>query len=483
MQTDILNKKTNSGLIWQGTEKIGSYGIRFVVSVILARLLSPEEFGIIAIMIVILSLCSIFIDSGFGVALVQKKDIDEKDCNSVFYINICFAFITYVLILLLSPYIASYYEIPKISTYISVFALVIVIQSFSIIQVALLRKKMMFNVCFKVNWLAISLSGATGIILAYCGYGVWALIVQQIINYFVMALMYWFLVKWRPKLTFDIRRIFYLFNFGWKILCAEILNKLYYDVYALVIGKIADLTTLSYYDRGKTFPKYGMDIVNTTMSSVLLPAFSTVQNDKKQMYSLAQMILKTVMFIVIPILTILFTFADEITITVLTEKWLPCVPFMRLCCIAFVFWPLHTVNLYSIMATGRSNVYLTLEVIRKLQAILFILITFHYGVMAIVAGSVVAELISAIVNAWYCGKQIKYYIWIQARDIAPFFIMSILAAVISYYGSRLVNQTILCILCGASLYCLIYFTLCIIFKIAPSSIFEILNGLLKKKME
>ena len=428
-----LKNKIAKGVFWQGLERVGSYGIGFVVSIILARRLSPEEFGIIAIMMVFITLSQVFIDSGFCTALIQKKDMEEADCCSVFYINIIMGVVLYCIIYVASPYIAEFYKAEYLSLYLHVFSLVLIIRSFSLVQNALLRKRMLFHLSFRISWIALILSGIVGIGMAYTDFGVWALIAQQLTNAFVTVVMQWYWVKWRPQWLFDWERTKDLFNFGWKLFCSGFLDTLYHDIYSLVIGKIADLEMLSYYDRGKQYPKCGMDIINSTIGSVLLPAFSELQDDRKQMKALAQRGLNNTMFLVTPALAFLFVFADSITILLLTEKWLPSVFFMRLSCIGFLFWPFHTTNLQIITACGRSDLFLILEIIKKSQSALIILITYRFGVEVMVITGTSFALVSMFENAWYNRKLIDYAPWQQLVDNIPIVVITILVSVISYF--------------------------------------------------
>ena len=429
----MFGNKIIQGIFWQGLERVGNYGISFVVSIILARLLSPEEFGVVAIMTVFISLSNVFIDSGFGTALIQKKDMEEADCCSVFYINIVMAVVLYGVLYLTAPFIADWYETEGLTLYLHVFSLILLIRSFSQVQAALLRKRMLFHLSFRISWIALVISGAAGIAMAYSGCGVWSLIAQQLVNAFVTVVMQWYWVGWRPKWLFDWKRTKELFNFGWKMFCSGFLDTLYNDIYSIVIGKIADLKMLSFYDRGKQYPQLGMGIFNSTIGSVLLPAFSELQNDRKKMKELARRGLKNIMFLVTPALAFLFVFADSITILLLTEKWLPSVIFMRLCCITFFFWPFHTTNLQIITACGRSDVFLVLEIIKKIQAIIVIAITYRFGVVTMVSAGAAMGLVGMIENAWYNKNLIDYSPWQQLWDIAPVTIIAVVVSAISYF--------------------------------------------------
>jgi len=477
-----LRDKLLSAVFWQGLERVGSYGIGFIVSVILARRLSPEEFGVIAIMMVFISLSNVFIDSGFSTSLIQKKDMEEADCCSVFYINIVMSLILYGILYLASPYIAEFYETEDLALYLHVFSLILIIRSFSLVQNALLRKRMLFNLSFRINWVALIISGIVGIVMAYSGCGVWSLIAQQLTNALVTVFLQWFWIKWRPQWLFDVKRTKELFNFGWKMFCSSFLDSLYNEIYSVVIGKIADLTMLSYYDRGKQYPQFGMNVINSTIGGVLLPAFSELQDDRPKMKQLAQRGLKCIMFLVTPSLAFLFVFADSITILLLTEKWLPCVFFMRLCCITFFFWPFHTTNLQIITACGRSDVFLILEIIKKIQGVLVIAITYRFGVVTMVAAGAVMGLVGMIENAWYNRKLIDYAPWQQLWDIAPIAIITIAVSVLSYFLAAPVHNIWLKLILGTTAFGVLYLVITYVTHTFPQEVLQLIKEKALKRL-
>lgn len=476
-----IKNKVVSGVIWQGLERVGTYGIGFAVSIILARLLSPEEFGVIAIMMVFITLSNVFIDSGFSTALIQKKDMEETDCCSAFYINIVMGLVLYGILYLASPYIARFYETEGLTLYLHVFSLILVIRSFSLVQNALLRKRMLFHLSFRISWVALIISGIVGISMAYSGCGVWSLIAQQLTNAFVTVIMQWYWVKWRPQWLFDWQRTKGLFSFGWKMFCSSFLDTLYNDIYSLVIGKIADLKTLSYYDRGKQYPKYGMDIMNSTIGTVLLPAFSELQDDRPKMKLLARRGLKSIMFMVTPALAFLFAFAESITVLLLTEKWLPSVIFVRLCCITFFFWPFHTTNLQIITACGRSDVFLILEIIKKIQGILVIAITYRFGVVTMIATGAAMGLVGVFENGWYNRKLIDYAPWQQLWDIVPILTITIAVSIVSYFITQPFHNVWLKLIIGASAFGALYLVTTLITHTFPREIEQLIKEKILKR--
>jgi O-antigen/teichoic acid export membrane protein len=476
-----LKDKIERGVFWQGLERIGSYGISFVVSIILARKLSPEEFGVIAIMMVFITLSNVFIDSGFSTALIQKKDMEEVDCCSVFYINIVMSLVLYGILFAASPFIEKFYETENLSLYLHVFSLFIIIRSFSLVQNALLQKRMLFRLSFRISWVALIISGIVGIGMAYAGFGVWALIAQQLTTALVTVIMQWYWIRWRPQWLFDWQRTKVLFNFGWKMFCSSFLDTLYADIYSLVIGKIADLEKLSYYDRGKQYPKYGMSIINSTIGSVLLPAFAELQDDRPKMKQLAQRGLKNIMFVVTPALAFLFVFADSITIVLLTEKWLPSVFFLRLCCISYFFWPFSTTNLQIITACGRSDIHLILEIIKKIQAAIILLATYRFGVEVMILTSTAFAIVYMFENAWCNRRLIDYAPWQQLWDITPIMAITIAVATVSYFLTNPIHNIWLKLVTGTIAFGTLYLVSTLITHTFPREIEQLIKEKILKR--
>jgi O-antigen/teichoic acid export membrane protein len=293
--------------------------------------------------------------------------------------------------------------------------------------------------------------------------------------------MQWHWVKWRPQWLFDWNRTKEMFSFGWKLFCSSFLERVYSEIYTIIIGKMEDLKMLSYYDRGKHYPKLGMDIINSTIGSVLLPAFSALQDDRPKMKELAKRGLNSIMFLVAPALAFLFVFADSITILLLTEKWLPSVIFIRLCCISFLFWPIHTTNLQIITACGRSDVFLILEIIKKIQGILLIAITYRFGVVTMVAAGAATGLVTLFENGWYNRKLINYAPWQQIWDIAPIIGITILVSGLSYFISLPIHNLWLKLITGTLAFGILYIGLTYVTHTLPQEIEQVIKKTIFKR--
>ena len=473
--SDNLKHKIVSGFLWQGLDRIGTQGLQLVISVILARLLMPEDFGVLAVMSVFVVLCQVFVDSGFSTALIQKKDADELDCNSVFYINLVMAASIYGILFLVAPLVAKFYNKPEITLYLRILALILPLRSFALVQTALLNKKMLFYLNCRISWAAVVVSGTVGIIMAYKGCGVWALIVQQLISALATSLLQCFWVRWKPALIFNWVRAKALFRFGWKIFCSALLDSAYNELYTILIGKLFNLKTLSFYQQGRAVPAQGMNLVNSTVISVMLPAFSALQNDREQMHALAQKSLKITAFLLIPFMGILLITAHPLVMILFTAKWEPCVIFLQLSCIISLFWPLHALNLQIITACGRSDVFLILEIIKKVQGIILILLTYRFGVLTMVCGLAAITPVVFIENSFYNGKLISYHWYKQLRDLLPYILTCAIAGGFGAWGMTLVNGNWYKLFTGAAVMGFIYLTICVFFKLIPEDIYMLVK--------
>lgn len=451
-----FKKKIISGVFWQGLERFGSQCISFIIQIWLARLLAPKDFGVVALMTVFIMLCTVVADSGFSNALIQKKDATQVDFCSVFFINIACGIVIYIFAFFFAPLMATFFNSPDLKLYLRISSLALVINSFSRVQQALLYKNMLFHLSFRINWCALAISGATGIVMAYCGFGIWALIAQQLCNAVMLCLLLWALVKWRPQWYFDWTRAKKLFQFGWKLLLSSFFDALYNDVYSFVIGKIGDLTTLSYYSRGKSIPALGMGVINSSIGSVLFPAFSQIQDDRAKMRELAKRGLQNIMFLVIPALTMLFVLAEPLVQVLLTDKWLPCVVYLRLYCIVYFYWPFFTTNYQIINACGRSDLYLIVEILKKTQGILLIVLTYRYGVLTMVAAGAAMEIVNFVENAWFNRKLINYPPWHQLWDIMPILFVAILTGGGIYAGVHFIPSPLLKLTVGITGFTALY---------------------------
>ncbi len=413
------NKKILSNFIWRFAERCSAQMVTFVVSIVLARLLEPDTYGTIALMTVFISIAQIFVDSGLGNSLIQKKDADNIDFSTVFYVNIFFCCGLYLILYATAPVIAAFYHNMEMVPMIRVLGLTLVISGLKNVQQAYVARNMLFK-CFFFSTLGGTVCAAiVGVIMAYMGCGVWALIVQNVINVTIDTVILWITVRWRPQAVFSMKRLRRLYSFGWKLLVSAILDTGYNNLWSLIIGRVYTPADLGLYNQGDKFPKLIVSNVNTSIDSVLLPAMSNVQDEREHVKNMTRRSIMTSVYIMAPLMIGMMSMAEPLVRFALTDKWLPCVPYLRIFCITYMFWPIHTANLNAINAMGRSDLFLKLEIIKKVVGLMSLLITVNRGVMAMAYSQLMIGLICQVINAWPNRKLLNYRYIDQLKDILP----------------------------------------------------------------
>ncbi|WP_027209449.1 lipopolysaccharide biosynthesis protein [Butyrivibrio hungatei] len=437
-------KKVITNFIWRFLERIGAQGVSFVVSIVLGRILDRDVYGTVALVTVITAILQVLVDSGLGNALIQKKDADHLDFSSVFYFNICACAILYMGMFFAAPFIAAFYRENELTALVRVLSITIIISGVKNVQQAYVSRKMIFKKFFFSTIGGTFVSAVAGIWMALRGYGVWALVAQIVINPAVDTIILWITVDFRPRAEFSFKRLKGLFSYGWKLLASAMLNTGFENIRGLVIGKI-NKVQLADFNRGQQFPTFIINNINTSISSVLLPTMSEEQDDITRIKAMTRRAIKTSTYFMAPAMLGLAACSDIFIKLLLTEKWLPAVPFLIIFCIVDVFYPIATANLNAMMAIGRSDLFLKLEIIKKTSNLLILLITVRHGVMAITYGMIVAEFIGQVVNAWPNKKLIGYSYCEQMLDILPTLMLSaVMAAVV--YCIRFLNINLLAML-------------------------------------
>lgn len=421
-----------SSLVWKLLERGGTQGIQFIVQIILARLLAPEQFGAIAIVLVFINLARIFVQSGFNTALIQKKDADDEDFSSIFYLSLAVAVVLYILIFMSAPFIASFYSNQILVPVLRVLSFTLFAGAINSIQNAFVSRHLMFKKLFISSLGAILISGVAGIIAAYQGLGIWALVIQQLVNQYSVTIIMLFTVEWRPKRVFSLSKVKSLFSFGWKLLASSLLNELYLDLRTLIIGRIYTSATLGYYNRGQQFPKLIVTNIDGSINSVMLPTLSANQDNKKRVKEMMRRAIVTSSFLIFPMMIGMAVVAEPLVKIVLTEKWLPAVPFLQIFCISYALMPIHTANLQAINAMGRSDIFLKLEVVKKVYGLIILAISLPFGVYAIAIGQVLSAFISSFVNAYPNRNLLDYSYKEQIIDVLPSLLISLVMGVVVY---------------------------------------------------
>lgn len=453
-----MQRKGNvvSNFIWRFAERCGAQLVTFIVSIILARILAPEDYGTIALVTVFTTILQVFVDSGLGTALIQKKNADDLDFSSVFYFNFVVCFVLYAGMFVAAPFIAKFYGDTTLTPIIRVISLTIVISGVKGIQQAYVSKNMLFKRFFFSTIGGTIFSAFLGIGLAKAGYGVWALVAQQLSNTTVDTIILWITVRWRPRKAFSWKRLKSLLSFGWKLLVSSLLDTCYNNLRNLIIGKMYSASDLAFYNQGDKFPKLIVTNINTSIDSVLLPTMSSAQDDRERVKNMTRRAIKTSTYVMAPLMMGLAFCATTIVKLVLTDKWLPCVPFLRIFCITYMFWPVHTANLNAINAMGRSDWFLRLEIIKKIMGIAILLSTMWFGVMAMAYSLLLSSVLSQIINSWPNRKLLGYGYLEQVRDFAPGILLAVGMGVCVYFIGYIPLPTIMTlviqIFAGAALY-------------------------------
>lgn len=408
-----------SNFLWRFAERCGAQLVTFIVSIVLARLLVPEDYGQITLITVFTTILQVFVDSGLGTALIQKKDADDLDFSSVFYFNLAMCVVLYAGMFFAAPFIADFYNDVTLTPIIRVISLTIVISGIRGIQQSYVSRNMMFKKFFYTTLVGTIFSACLGIGLAYAGCGVWALVAQQLSNIAIGTLFLWMTVKWRPKKMFSWSRLKGLLSYGWKLLASSLLDTVYNNIRSLIIGRMYSSADLAYYDQGKKFPYTIVTNINASIDSVLLPSMSSEQDNRDNVRSMTRRAIKTSTYVMAPLMMGLAFCAEPIVRLVLTDKWLACVPFLRIFCITYMFYPIHTANLNAIKAMGRSDLFLKLEIVKKIVGMTILLSTMWFGVMAMAYSLLASSILGQIINSWPNRKLLNYSYLEQLKDILP----------------------------------------------------------------
>lgn len=481
MEKDSLKKSVLNNLIWKFGERIGAQCVSFIVSIVLARLLLPADYGLVTMVTIFITIANVFVSNGFGESLVQKKDADNVDFSTIFYFEIVFSFGIYMILFIAAPYIADFYNEPALCNVLRVFALRVPLAGINSVQQAYVKKKMIFKKFFFSTIIGTIVSAVVGIALAYRGFGVWALIAQYLCNSVMDTVILWVTVKWRPNLVFSVTRLKELVAYGWKIMAAGLINSFYSQLRSLVIGKVYTASDLAYYNRAQQFPQLLVTNVNASIDGVLFPAMSNEQNDKERIVRIMRRSIKVSSFVLFPLMVGLAVVSTPLIRLMLTEKWLPCVPYLQVICIQFMLQPIQTANLQAIKALGRSDLFLKLEIIKKIVGILSILMVMRMGVMAIAVTEVLYSVYASVINASPNKKMLGYGYKAQIIDIFPALSLSLVMGIIVNLYNYLQCPDIMILVLQVITGAIIYVASAYIFKIESFSyILSMIKEYIKK---
>ena len=452
----VNRKMVISNMLWRLAERCGAQGVSFIVSLILARLLLPEAYGVISLITVFTSILNLFIDSGFKNALIQKKDADQLDYSTVFYFNIVMGVLLYGIMFAAAPLIADFYDRPYMVTYIRAMSLTLVLGGINGVQQAVVARRMQFKRFFYATLTGTVISAVVGISMAYMGTGIWALITQRLVNQAIDTVFLWFTVRWRPSLRFSMKRLKPMFGYGSKLLLSSFANTLMGNLTGLIVGKIYTAELLAYYDKGKNIPNLVVQNLQAAVQSVLFPVIAGNQNQKEEVKKILRKSILTSTYCIFPCMTGIAVCAEPLVRLLYTEKWLTMTPYLQLWCFCFAFYLWHTANLQVIQALGRSDIFLKIEIIKQFLSLGGILLSAPFGVLAMLVATCIVAVISLYINARPNVRLAGYGFGEQIKDVSPIICLNLLMGIAVYLVGCIdmpdMIKLIVQILTGAAIY-------------------------------
>lgn len=475
---ESLQKKTLSGVIWGFTENFMLQIIQFFIGIFMARMLTPGDYGMVGMLSIFMAVSQSLINSGFNNALTRKIDRTEVDFSTVFYFNIVVGILLYFIIFFAAPYIAAFYHTPLLSDLTKIVALPLIFNSLCIVQQARLTIKMDFKTQAKISVTSSIITGVSGLVMAYSGFGVWTLAYSAVIGAVVRCVLMWILTHWYPLWTYSWQSFRELFSYGSKLLVSGLIDTIYNNIYPIIIGRLFSAKELGYYSRGYSYATLPSTTVTGLLSRVTFPLLCEIQNDDECLSRIYRKLLRLSAFVVFPIMLGFAALAHPVIVTMITEKWEPCVPYLQVLCLALMWYPIHALNLNLLQVKGRSDLFLRLEFIKKIIGLSVIFITYPFGVFAMCIGSVCSSLLCLVINTYYTGKLIHVGFLVQIRDLLPTILYALSMAILAYGASALVETYWLKIIVGV-ITGIIYYPL--VAYITHSSELSYLISLVKKR--
>ncbi|MBD5261936.1 MAG: lipopolysaccharide biosynthesis protein [Bacteroides sp.] len=429
---ESLKNKTVKGTIWSTLERFSVQGIQFIVMIIMARILTPEDYGLVGMLAIFIAVSQSLIDSGFSQALIRKQDRSEIDNSTVFYFNIGVGIILYLILFICAPLIASFYNEPQLIPITRVIGLSLVFNSLAVVQRALLTVRLDFKTQAKATFVGAVLSGAIGITMAYTGFGVWAIVWQQISNLVTVTILLWVLSHWKPVWAYSWKSFKELFGFGSKLLASGLLDTIFRNLYLIVIGKFFRASDLGYYTRAHQFTDFASSNITGIFQRVTYPVLCTIQDDDVRLRDVYRRLLKTSAFIIFPLMMGLAAVAKPMVISFLTEKWLFSAVLIQILCFSQMWYPVHAINLNLLQVKGRSDLFLKLEIIKKIITVIILCITLPLGLIPMCVGMIFNSISALIINTHYTGKLISLGFFRQMKDLLPTLLLSLATGAIVY---------------------------------------------------
>lgn len=453
------------GFVWSAFERLSVQAIQFILGIIIARILLPSEYGTIGLLAVFIAFLTIFVDGGFTKALIQKQNRTLIDLSTIFFFNILISLLCYIFLWIAAPYISVFYNIPSLTKLTRVLAISLILNSLFVIPQTILTIDFDFRTIAKINLITVLLSGIIGIIYAYKGFGVWALVVQTISRSFLTVVTMWFYIKWKPQLVFSVASLKSMFGFGSRFVLSSLLSMIVNNVSALFIARLTSTKELGYYTRGTQFADTIYSIFSSVLNSVLLPGLSKIQDEKERLVEMSRTIIKSTALLTTPILVGLAVLAKPTISLLLTDKWLPAVPIMQIICIARLITIIAGINVNLLYVMGRTDLALKQDYIKIIVRISLLMVSFKYGIIFIAFAELISTIIHFFINCYSPGKILRYGAFKQIKDLSPILLFSFLMAVSMYFAMIFFNKNIFQLIFGMITGIVVYIGLLYFFNI------------------
>lgn len=432
MHQESLKNKTIKGVGWSAADALLGQGVTFIVGLVLARLLSPDEYGLIGICLIFTTVLNGIVDSGFSNALIRKKNVTDEDYNTMFTTNMAISIVLYVLLFISAPFVSDFFHRIELIALVRVTGLILFLNALSITQVTILTKNIDFKTKTKASLVSAIISGVIGIAMAFMGYGVWSLVAQQLSKQLLYTLCLWVLNKWWPKFTFYNDSFKYMWGFGWKLLVSGILNNVWNQLYQVVIGRCYTSSTLGHYTRANECASIFSSNLTTIIQRVTFPVLSELQDDKKKLLVSYRKLIKVSMFVTVICMFALGAMAEPMIYSLIGPQWHQAATFLPFICITMSLYPLHAINLNMLQVQGRSDLFLYLEIVKKIITLIPIFIGAFVGVYWMLCASIFTGFIAFLLNSWFTGKFLNYSSWQQLKDVLPSYLIALFIGFIVY---------------------------------------------------
>jgi teichuronic acid exporter len=475
-----LRKQAVSGMVWTYSQQFGSQLISFIVSVVLARVLLPEEFGLIGMIAIFMGIGGALFEGGLTSSLIRTKELTQEDYSTVFYFNFCGSLVVYGLLFFGAPWIAHFYLQPSLLTIIRVYGLTFIISAFGTVQNTILTRELKFKKQAIISIPALVSSSLTGVFMAYQGYGVWSLVASALVNSLVISLFLWFSSDWYPKRIFNRHKFRQHFHYGYKLTLSAILDIIFTNIYQIVIGKYYSAAQVGYYTRANSLMMLPVGNVSGALNRVVFPLFSQVQDDIPRFRNAYKQIMQLVLFIITPVIVLMAVLAKPLVVLLFTDKWLSVVPIFQIICFTGILYPIHLYNLIVLQVKGRSDLFLKLEIIKKVILSIILIISFFFGFYALLWGQLIFSIVALLINTYYAGRILQYNMIKQLKDIMPIFVFAIAMLIVTFSIDLLLNsqENFLRLIVGGISGLSVYFLISWLFKF--ESITDIKNLIFKK---